>query len=266
MFPGLTDTMVASAEQVDVLMAAHGGTIVEIARGPDGKWKPVPGSTYNRRITALDTEIEIAGPAAAHDRLKTSADPEGKRVVGTVNNCAGGVTPWGTYLMAEENVNIYFAGTLPDGHPEEANYKRMGIPGDKMGWARFHDRFDIGKEPNEANRFGWVVEVDPLDPTSVPRKRTALGRFKHEGCENAATKDGCLAIYMGDDQQFEYLYKFVSAANSMRRTVPPIAASSTRARFTSPASRRTAPAHGVRSCMDRTASMRRMALLRRPMC
>lgn len=212
MFPGLTDAMAASAEQVDVLMAAHGGTIVEIGRDAGGKWRPVPGGAYNRRITALDTEIEIAGPAAGHDRLRTAADPKGKRVIGTVNNCAGGVTPWGTYLMAEENVNIYFAGTLPDGHPEEANYKRMGIPGDKMGWARFHDRFDIGKEQNEANRFGWVVEVDPLDPAAAPRKHTALGRFKHEGCENAATKDGRLAIYMGDDQQFEYLYKFVSAA------------------------------------------------------
>ncbi|MCE9651284.1 MAG: PhoX family phosphatase [Parvibaculum sp.] len=209
MFPGFTEIENATPEQIDVTMAAQGASIVEIARGADGKWKPVADGRYNRRITALGTEIEMAGPAAGHERLRTGADPEGRIVIGTLNNCAGGVTPWGTYLMGEENVNIYFAGSL-DGHPEAANYKRMGIPGDRMGWARFHNRFDINAEPNEANRFGWIVEADPLDPASRPKKRTALGRFKHEGCETVATKDGHLAVYMGDDQQFEYLYKFVS--------------------------------------------------------
>jgi len=210
MFPGLADVKAASSEQVDVAIAAHGCSIVEIALGANGKWAPVAGGAYNRRITPLDTEIRISGPAAGHARLKTSVDPEGTRVLGTLNNCAGGITPWGSYLTGEENVNIYFAGKL-DAHPEASNYGRMGIPGDKMGWARFHKRFDINEEPNEANRFGWVVEIDPLDPAAAPRKRTALGRFKHEGCENVLTKDGRLAIYMGDDQRFEYLYKFVTA-------------------------------------------------------
>ena len=210
MFPGLADVKEASSEQVDVAIAAHGCSIVEIALGANGKWAPVAAGVYNRRITPLDTEIRISGPAAGHARLKTSVDPEGTRVLGTLNNCAGGITPWGSYLTGEENVNIYFAGKI-DAHPEAANYARMGIPGDKMGWARFHKRFDINEEPNEANRFGWVVEIDPLDPAAAPRKRTALGRFKHEGCENALTKDGRLAVYMGDDQRFEYLYKFVTA-------------------------------------------------------
>ena len=210
MFPGLTDVKEASSEQVDITIAAHGCSIVEIALGADGKWAPVMAGVYNRRITPLDTEIRISGPAAGHARLKTSVDPEGTRVLGTLNNCAGGVTPWGSYLTGEENTNFYFAGKL-DAHPEAVNYERMGIPGDKMGWARFHKRFDINEEPNEANRFGWIVEIDPLDPAAAPRKRTALGRFKHEGCENAPTKDGRLAVYMGDDQRFEYLYKFVTA-------------------------------------------------------
>ena len=210
MFPNLADVKAATPEQVDVTIAAHGCSVVEIALGPDGKWAPVVGGVYNRRITPLDTEVRISGPAAGHPRLRTSVDPEGTRVLGTLNNCAGGITPWGSYLSGEENTNSYFAGNL-EGHPEAANYKRMGIPGDKMGWARFHKRFDINEEPNEANRFGWIVEIDPLDPAAAPRKRTALGRFKHEGCENALTKDGRLAVYMGDDQRFEYLYKFVTA-------------------------------------------------------
>jgi secreted PhoX family phosphatase len=124
----------------------------------------------------------ISGPAAGHPRLKTGADPSGRKVIGTVNNCAGGITPWGTYLMAEENFHYYFIGDL-DGHPEQAT-TRATASRRRYAWARFHERFDINAEPNEANRFGWIVEVDPLDPTSTPVKRTALGRFKHEGAES----------------------------------------------------------------------------------
>ena len=198
-----------SAEQIAVEMAAHGGTIVEI-RKEGGKWRPVLDGALNRRITA-GTEMALSGPAAGHDRLKTNADPTGRRVLGTVNNCAGGVTPWGTYIMAEENIHGYFMGALPEGHREAANYERMGIPEGTYAWGRFHDRFDLSKEPNEANRFGWVVEVDVMDPNSVPKKRTALGRFKHEGAESIVAKNGKVVFYLGDDERFDYVYKFVTA-------------------------------------------------------
>ncbi|MCI5047869.1 MAG: PhoX family phosphatase, partial [Aquisalinus sp.] len=128
-----------------------------------------------------------------------------------LNNCAGGITPWGTYLMAEENFNGNFMGRLPADHPEAENYDRYGVPGGWYQWGRHFDRFDVAKEPNEPNRFGWVVEVDILDPSSAPKKRTALGRFKHEGAESVVAPDGRVVIYMGDDQRFDYVYKFVSS-------------------------------------------------------
>ncbi len=196
-------------DHVNIEMMAHGGTVVEIALGDKG-WEVVNDSKYNRRITA-ETEMLISGPCAGHDRMKTSYSPDGKMVRGMFNNCAGGVTPWGTWLAAEENVNGYFWNKdARDGHPEERNLKRMGAPGQWYSWGKFHDRFDIAKEPNELNRFGWVVEIDPRDPTSTPKKRTALGRFKHEGAETIINTDGRLVVYMGDDQRFDYVYKFVS--------------------------------------------------------
>ena len=210
MFPDFTGVASMTQEQVDTAMAAHGGSIVEVTRGADGKWQLVSDSAYNRRVTTLETAIIMSGPASGHTRLQTDADPTGTNVIGTVNNCAGGITPWGTYLMSEENINLYFGGTLADTR-EADNHKRMGVPGDRMGWAQYHKRFDVGVEPNEPNRFGWVTEVDPLAPDARPKKRTALGRFKHEGAESILTRDGRLAIYMGDDQRFEYLYKFITA-------------------------------------------------------
>jgi len=211
---------------VDVEMAAHGGSIIEV-RKTNGKWQVVQGSRYARRISARSTEMRVSGPAAGHRRMKTSADPSGRRVLGTLNNCAGGVTPWGTYLMAEENFHYYFWSEGPEGllgdvlegkrpsirddHPERANYTRYGIPKRLYAWGKFHDRFNLDKEPNEANRFGWIVEVDPFDPASVPVKRTALGRFKHEGAETIVNKDGRVVVYSGDDERFDYLYKFVTA-------------------------------------------------------
>ncbi|MFC3326618.1 PhoX family protein [Mesorhizobium cantuariense] len=199
-----------SKEQVDVEMAAHGGTIVEI-RKDGGKWQVVRDGKLNRRITS-NTEMALSGPVAGHDRVKTNADPSGTKVLGTVNNCAGGVTPWGTYVMAEENIHGYFSGELPEGHKEAANYKRLGIPEGAYEWAAHYDRFDLAKEPNEANRFGWIVEVDVNDPTSTPRKRTAMGRFKHEGAESIVAKDGRVVFYLGDDERFDYVYKFVTKA------------------------------------------------------
>lgn len=197
-----------SKEQVDVEMAAHGGTIVEI-RKEGGKWRVIRDGKLNRRITA-NTEMALSGPVAGHDRVKTNADPSGVKVFGTINNCAGGVTPWGTYVMSEENIHGYFSGELPEGHKEAANYKRLGIPEGAYEWGAHYDRFNLAKEPNEPNRFGWIVEVDVNDPASVPRKRTAMGRFKHEGAESIVAKDGRVVFYLGDDERFDYVYKFVT--------------------------------------------------------
>jgi uncharacterized protein len=216
MFPGIVTivlgkALVAAADRkrVDIEMAAHGGTIAEI-RKEGGKWKLVKEGRFNRRITAT-TEMELTGPAAGSDRLKTSTDPSGRKVIGTFNNCAGGVTPWGTYIMAEENFHGYFGGKLPEGHAETANYKRYRIPDATYEWSNFYDRFDVGKEPNEPNRFGWIVEVDVMDPASTPKKRTALGRFKHEGAESIVARDGRVVFYLGDDEPMNYVYKFVTA-------------------------------------------------------
>jgi secreted PhoX family phosphatase len=216
MFPGLGQQDLKDVgfakmtpELVAIEMAAHGGSVVELRR-EGGKWKPVLESRYNRRITA-DTEMEITGPAAGHERMRTRADAGGTKVRGMVNNCAGGVTPWGTWLSGEENFNGYFMGKLPEGHAEAASQKRYGLGTPAYGWGKFHDRFDVSQEPNEPNRFGWVVEIDPTDPTSVPKKRTALGRFKHEGAAGITNGDGRYVVYLGDDERFDYVYKFVTA-------------------------------------------------------
>jgi hypothetical protein len=199
-----------SAEQAKVELAAHGMAIVEI-RKQNGRWGYVKESRFNRRITG-DTPIRISGPAAGHERMKTNADPTGMLVRGTLNNCAGGNTPWGTVLTAEENFNQYFGGSTPVTGAQATSFRRYGIEQNaSYAWGRYIDRFDYTKEPNEANRFGWIVEFDPYDPSSQPVKRTALGRFKHEGCHHAVSADGRVVIYMGDDERFDYVYKFVTA-------------------------------------------------------
>jgi secreted PhoX family phosphatase len=143
--------------------------------------------------------------------MKTSADSSGRKVNGMINNCAGGVTPWGTWLSCEENFNGYFWGKMADDHAEAKNYKRYGIGTPAYAWGKYYDRFDLTKEPNEANRFGWVVEIDPFDPNFVPKKRTALGRTKHEGAAGITNSDGRYVVYLGDDERFDYVYKFVTA-------------------------------------------------------
>ena len=152
------------------------------------------------------------GPAAGHARLQTKDDPTGKRVLGMLNNCAGGVTPWGTWLTCEENFHGYFFGRLDEQHAEARNHKRYGVPGNWMNWGKYTDRFALAKEPNEPNRFGWIVEIDPFDPTSTPKKRTALGRAKHEGAAGIINKDGRYVVYTGDDERFDYVYRFVTTA------------------------------------------------------
>lgn len=212
MFPGY-DTDNPTEDQVLIEIANHGLSVVEVeGNTSDGHLAPVIGR-YNRRITG-DTEFLVTGPAAGHDLMKTSADPSGTRVRGTLNNCAGSVTPWGTILSGEENVDQYFAGGADaKGKAAQERFARYGMEDAETArkWERFHDRFDIAKEPNEAHRFNWVVEVDPWDPNSTPVKHTALGRFKHEAAAIHVTDDGTIVSYSGDDSRFEYIYKFVSS-------------------------------------------------------
>ncbi|MBI5276278.1 MAG: PhoX family phosphatase [Burkholderiales bacterium] len=195
-----------TVEKVRKSQAAHGIAVIEVERTADGSWRMVRPSRFARRITAT-TPLSIGGPGAGHPMMRTAADPAGRTVLGTFNNCASGMTPWGTYLSGEENFRGYFAaGTQLDAHQ-----RRWGLtPKAFFRWAEFDDRFDAVKNPNEPNRFGWVVEVDPMDPNSTPVKRTALGRAAHEGAWVAVTRDGRAVVYSGEDARNEYIYKFAS--------------------------------------------------------
>lgn len=213
MFPDLpyddTIAMRTTKAQVEVEMASQGHSVVEVRRVGE-KWEPVIGSPYNRRISPYATDIAVSGPAAGHARMQTAEDPSGKLVRGTFANCAGGVTPWGTVLTCEENFDGNFMGILAD-ESERANAARYGLGlRTWYGWGRFYDRYDLGKEPREANRFGWVVEYDPYDPESQPVKRTWLGRCKHETANTTLAPDGRVVVYTGDDERFEYIYRYVS--------------------------------------------------------
>ncbi|OEU96182.1 PhoX family protein [Streptomyces oceani] len=217
MFPGY-DADRPTREQVEVAWAAHGLTVLVTEEQRGGRLTALSRHRLNRRITGT-TPVELTGPAAGGELLRTSADPEGRTVLGTLNNCGGGTTPWGTVLSGEENFNQYFANAARVDDPAtRKRLARYGLTGEasERKWERFDERFDLAKEPNEANRFGWVVEIDPYDPESTPRKRTALGRFKHEAAEPRLTRDGRAVLYMGDDERFDYLYKFVSK-EAMRR-------------------------------------------------
>ena len=198
-----------TADDIRKGKAAHGVTVMEIKQD-GGRWAIVKDSPYNRRITA-DTPMEITGPACGHDLMKTAADPAGTRSMGTWNNCANGRTPWGTYLTCEENFNGYFSSSDPTYKPTaEMTRYGIGVKDVGYGWAGADERFDISKHPNEANRAGYVVEIDPLDPASTPKKRTALGRFKHENAKVVLAGNGQVVVYMGDDERGEFIYRFVS--------------------------------------------------------
>ncbi|MEM1005841.1 MAG: PhoX family phosphatase, partial [Pseudomonadota bacterium] len=203
------DAKAASDDDVAKGMMAHGVTVVEIANA-DGTWAIVKDSPYNRRITP-QTDMALTGPAAGHDLMKTAADATGTRSKGTWNNCGNGMTPWGTYLACEENFNGYFSAE-DENHEVSAELRRYGVSANDWGygWASIDARFDVSKHPNEPNRAGYVVEIDPTDPTATPRKLTALGRFKHENAEAVVNKDGRVIVYMGDDERGEFLYRFVS--------------------------------------------------------
>ncbi|MDN3612158.1 PhoX family protein [Vibrio ostreicida] len=197
-----------TADDVLKAQAAHGVTVFEIVKS-SGEWRLDKKGQRNRRITA-NTEMRLTGPAAGHRLMQTKFDPSGMRPLGTFNNCANGQTPWGTYLTCEENFNGYFgskaSATVSDDH---ARYGITATPS-QYQWHNTDERFDVTKHPNEPHRFGWVVEIDPHDPTSTPLKRTALGRFKHENAALLINDDGHVVVYLGDDERGEHLYKFVS--------------------------------------------------------
>jgi hypothetical protein len=219
------DPAAPTREQVEVAWAAHGLSVVAVTGKHQGKRSGaldvVVGHPLNRRfVTSPDlvgegtsSAFELSGPVAGTELVRTGADPAGTTVHGTLNNCAGGLTPWGTWLSGEENFDQYFANRSAVTDPMAAeSLRRFGVPAgaSERKWEWYDDRFDLAKEPHEPNRFGWIVEVDPYDPASTPRKRTAMGRFKHEGANVALDRGNRVVAYMGDDARFEYIYKFVS--------------------------------------------------------
>lgn len=212
MFPDWTSEN-PTRQHAEVAWEAHGLSVVVVKKNQgNGKLKPVVGHRLNKRHTAT-TPFEITGPARGSQWLRTSEDSTGYTVRGTLNNCAGGNTPWGTVLSGEENFNQYFAnGNAAENSLRGKAIKRYGIPegASERKWERFDDRFDLSKEPNEVLRHGWVVEIDPFDPTATPRKRSMLGRFKHEAGTTVIAPDGRAVVYSGDDERFDYLYKFVT--------------------------------------------------------
>jgi secreted PhoX family phosphatase len=204
---------------------AHGVTVVRIKQ-TNGIWDVVKNDSHNRRFTGATT-MDISGPVANKALLETPFSPTGDKVRGTLNNCGNGYTPWGTYLTCEENWPGYFVNT----GTQTADQSRIGIDANntRYGWddlagnaAEIDDefkRFDITETAssaaddyrNEANGHGYIVEIDPYDNQSSATKRTALGRFRHEGCVFGQVVEGKpIVFYSGHDSRFEYIYKFVS--------------------------------------------------------
>lgn len=210
MLPGYDATTSDAAKLkgwVDIELEAHGGTLVEFSRASNtSAWKINKNGKRNRRITG-NTRMMFSGPAARDARLIGGA-------TGMLNNCGGGRTPWGTVLTAEENFNQYFGNVdkMPNGVAKE-NYRRLGIPANASArlWEKVYpERFDTSVNIDEAMKYGWIVEIDPDDPSSVPVKHTALGRFKHEAASVVIADNGQIVVYSGDDERFEFFYKYVS--------------------------------------------------------
>ncbi|WP_010533315.1 alkaline phosphatase PhoX [Brachybacterium squillarum] len=205
MLPAGTDPTAVA----EIGLAAHGFTVVDLER--DSREEPyryVVDGEHNRRYLD-DTAYAFTGPAAGDELLRTSQFPEGTTTEGTFGNCSGGLTPWGTLLSGEENFHGYFRGA---GTSEEDARYGLVDEATARGWENVDPRFDLRTEglENSAHHFGWIVEVDPWDPESTPRKHTSLGRFKHEGANVIVAEDGRVVAYSGDDERFDYLYKFVS--------------------------------------------------------
>lgn len=210
MFPGY-DPAAPTLVQVETEIEAHGFSIVELAVNHEGRWHYNRRSPFNRRVTG-STPIAISGPLRGHPLMQSVGDPTGTQVLGCLNNCAGGKTPWGTVLSCEENFDQYFANY--DAVPADLRKfsDRIPAPGaaSERKWEKHLSRFDLAQDPKEYHRYGFMVELDPYDPAAEPKKRTALGRFKHEGAAARIAKNGRVAIYSGDDARFEYVYKFVT--------------------------------------------------------
>ncbi len=210
MFPGSPRPKDLSKEQIDIEIAAQGASVVELEQVAQ-RWRVCRNSAFSRRITPW-TPMRLDGPAAGSARLQSPYSKSGHASLGTYANCGGGLTPWGTVLSAEENFNFYFYGASRD-RIEAENHRRLGTPvtgNPRYHWGRFYERWNLGVHPNEPLHVGWIVEIDPFNPDSVPVKHTALGRFKHEACSLHINRDGRLVAYMGDDQYFEYVYRYVS--------------------------------------------------------
>ncbi len=224
------------AEEVQREMNAMGVSIAEVNL-TNGVWGYQKASTFNRRITTLTT-VQMSGPAAGSTLMRTKFSPNGTQTRGTANNCASGYTPWGTYLTCEENWAGYFRRIEATDNPkrtskEIASLNRYGVRGSgRELWATvtpdtpddIYGRWNAEKSGSSAdgtddyrnapNTFGWVVEIDPYAVSSIPKKRTAMGRFAHEGAWPAKAVAGKpLAWYMGCDSRNEYIYKFVSNKN-----------------------------------------------------
>lgn len=199
-----------NADDVMKEILGHGVNIFEVEKNKKNEWQLVKNGKLNRRLHGDADEFEMTGPVTGDDLLKTAADPAGKFIRGTLNNCGNGRTPWGTYLTCEENFNGYFGA--PEGTEFSDEQKAYGLSENGFGydWWPEQERFNLAKHPNEANRFGWVVEIDPFDPSSKALKRSALGRFKHENAALTLATDGSAVVYMGDDERGEFIYKFVS--------------------------------------------------------
>lgn len=216
-------------------MECHGVSVVEVTRSAAGAWSYVQSGALNRRITPL-TPTTFTGPVAGASFMRTAFSPTGVAGRGTINNCANGFTPWATNLTCEENWAGYFRRPAATDNPnrtakEVTALTRYGVTSTtgNYGWSTvvpadptntIYRRWDARVTGatatddfrNEPYQFGWVVEIDPYDRTAAPRKRTALGRFNHEGCWPANFVAGRRpTFYMGDDAQNEYIYKFVSA-------------------------------------------------------
>jgi secreted PhoX family phosphatase len=196
-----------SLEDVRLSQNIHGVSVLQIERSHRTGWNVV--SSDNARRITVNTPVAFSGPAADSDLLQ---NPNGNIPLGTVNNCGSGATPWGTYLTCEENFNGYFGASGTFVPTEEQERYGFSDSGFGYGWFNFDKRFDLSDTDyaNEQNRFGWIVEIDPFDGTQMPVKRTALGRFKHEAIAIAESGNGRIAAYMGDDQRFDYCYKYVS--------------------------------------------------------